>query len=97
MATIDLSADHKMAVNEETRRFLSDEEFRKLKEQLEHSFFESARLVPTFDSEKEAITEDQAAQLLPFLFKRVTPYYLSVRHLEQHISACVDKIHSRQF
>ena len=75
--------------NKDNRKFLSDIEFQDFKKKLEFSFYESVKLIPIFDSEKQAITETQARELLPFLFRTYMPYTANMEALSSAISDCV--------
>ncbi len=88
-----VSNDGIAELKKDTRIFLSDEEFECFKKEIEFSFNEAANLVPEFDSEKTAISNEQANLLRPFIFKRFTPYYMSMKDLAYNISVCVDKNH----
>lgn len=77
----------------DNRIFLTDEEFETFKEKLEFSYYESAKLIPNFDFKNLAITNEQADQLLPFLFKCYTPFSENLEKLSSNISYCVARNH----
>jgi hypothetical protein len=86
-----ISSSVKHATPKDKRTFFTDVEFEKFKNCLEFSFFEAAKLIPEFNPEKQAMTSDQARELLPFLYQRFTPYSEKMDRLSGAISQCVDK------
>jgi len=72
----------------DSRKFLTNEEFEKFNKKLEHSFYEAAKLIPEFDSEKIAITNEQIKNILPFLYSSYTPYEYNMMQLRRAMDEC---------